>query len=240
MKIAKKVLKILLSLILLAVLAFGIKFTVFGYHADETARDALKNTDKVSVSEIPHGLLFDGPSAETALVFYPGAAVDYDAYAPLMQKLASGGIDCFLMQMPLNTAFLGSGFYHRVHDSYSYDRWLISGHSLGGVAACSYASKHPDEVDGIVLLASYTASDLTACEFPVLTLYGSRDKVLNRDSLQESASLLPSVHTEKELPGGNHAWFGSYGKQKGDGRALITHQMQWIWTAGQILRFDRK
>ena len=233
----KKVLKLLIIAILLAALVFSVRFTLFSYHADDTAKECLKSTSRISVSDIPHGKFFDGPGTDTALVFYPGGAVDYEAYAPLMQKLAGRGIDCFMMQMPVNFAFLGTGFFHKVHDSHTYDHWLICGHSLGGVAASMYAAKHPEEIDGIVFLASYPAADLSACDFPALTLTGSGDKVLNRSRLTESASLLPKVHTEKELPGGNHAWFGSYGKQKGDGRALVTHKIQWVWTAKEIRRF---
>lgn len=233
----KKIVKLLIIAIALVLLIFSIRFTVFAYHANDTAKECLKSTSKITVSEISHGLYYDGPGKDTALVFYPGAAVDFEAYAPLMQKLAGRGIDCFLMQMPVNFAFLGTGFFHKVHDSHTYDHWLICGHSLGGVAASMYAAKHPEEIDGIVFLASYPAADLSACDFPALTLTGSGDKVLNRSRLTESASLLPKVHTEKELPGGNHAWFGSYGKQKGDGRALVTHKIQWVWTAKEIRRF---
>ena len=35
---------------------------------------------------------------------------------------------------------------------YSYDRWYISGHSLGGAMAASFAAGHTDELDGVIML----------------------------------------------------------------------------------------
>ncbi|MBQ6398058.1 MAG: carboxymethylenebutenolidase, partial [Oscillospiraceae bacterium] len=37
------------------------------------------------------------------------------------------------------------------------------------------------------------------------------------------------------IEGGNHAQFGSYGTQKGDGAALIPPEQQWDETAADIL-----
>lgn len=39
--------------------------------------------------------------------------------------------------------------------------WYVGGHSLGGAMAASYAAKHTDELDGLVLLAAYSTADLT-------------------------------------------------------------------------------
>ena len=38
----------------------------------------------------------------------------------------------------------------------------------------------------------------------------------------------------ESLPGGNHAWFASYGEQRGDGPATISPEEPWDWTAEQI------
>lgn len=42
------------------------------------------------------------------------------------------------------------------------------------------------------------------------------------DKLEEGRKLLPKGSKEKCIEGGNHAQFGSYGKQKGDGEARIS------------------
>ena len=46
---------------------------------------------------------------------------------------------------------------------------------------------------------------------------------------------MPQVYGEHVITGGNHAWFGSYGEQKGDGTAAISHEEQWLETVNYIL-----
>ena len=43
-----------------------------------------------------------------------------------------------------------------------------------------------------------------------------------------------------EIPGGNHAQFGNYGVQDGDGEAEISAQVQQEVTAGMILKMMEK
>jgi hypothetical protein len=43
--------------------------------------------------------------------------------------------------------------------------------------------------------------------------------------------------TEQVIEGGNHAYFGMYGEQKGDGAATITNLEQITTTANYIIEF---
>ena len=61
-----------LVLLLLSAAAFFI-YTAAYYPAGEVGRRALMS-DSVTVEETDFGWLFDGPSADTALIFYPGAS----------------------------------------------------------------------------------------------------------------------------------------------------------------------
>ena len=47
----------------------------------------------------------------------------------------------------------------------------------------------------------------------------------------------PENFTEKVISGGNHAQFGSYGAQKGDGQASITAAEQQKQTSDEIIRW---
>lgn len=40
-----------------------------------------------------------------------------------MYRLAEQGMDCFLIKMPCNLAFLGQNKAGNVMDSYKYERW---------------------------------------------------------------------------------------------------------------------
>lgn len=205
------------------------------YRADARAVDALQSDDVVNVDETGYGYLFDGPGEDAALVFYPGAKVETQAYAPLMREIASEGVDCVLVDMPYHLAIFGIGRADWAMDDFDYDRWYVGGHSLGGAMAASYAAGHLDNLDGIVLLASYSTEDLHAAGFSSLSVYGSNDGVLNRETYAEDAANLPDDSSEVVIEGGNHAQFGDYGAQAGDGEAEITPEEQQAQTAQAVV-----
>ncbi|MCD8018190.1 MAG: alpha/beta hydrolase, partial [Clostridiales bacterium] len=206
------------------------------YRADETVSEQyLQSTDSVVVSVIAQGYYFDGEGTDIACIFYPGAKVEYTAYAPLMMNLAENGIDCFLVEMPYNLAIFGINRADRILEDYEYAHWYLSGHSLGGAMAASYASEHLESLDGLILLASYSTTSLDADEFQVLSIYGSEDQVLSMEKLEEGRQYMPEDYTEVCIIGGNHAWFGFYGEQEGDGKATISREEQWQQTADAVL-----
>jgi predicted esterase len=164
----------------------------------------------------------------TAFVFYPGGKVAHDAYAPLMQKLTLEGVTCVLVKMPFNLAVFDTNAAERVFQLLpDIQNWYIGGHSLGGAMASSYAGANSDKLKGLVLLAAYP---LNTSELPTLTVYGSEDSVLDKSKLDGLNNVL-------EITGGNHAYFGDYGEQKGDGTASITREEQQTQTVAAIVRF---
>lgn len=73
-------------------------------------------------------------------------------------------------------------------------------------------------------------------EKPVLSIYGSEDKVLNIEKYNDSKSLMDNL-TEIIIKGGNHAQIGNYGPQDGDGIAKITPEKQQDKIRKAILEF---
>lgn len=205
------------------------------YHTDENVQAYLQKKDSVSILEMPDGLYLDGSGDDTAVIFYPGAKVEYTAYLPLLSDLAERGIDCFLIKMPCNLAFFGQNKAKKIMDSYEYDHWYLSGHSLGGAMAASYASGHLESLNGLVLLAAYPTKSLKSDSFSVLSIYGSEDGVLNMEKVEEGKSQMPADYTEICIEGGNHAQFGNYGEQKGDHTAGISREEQQKQTVDAIL-----
>ena len=57
---------------------------------------------------------------------------------------------------------------------------------------------------------------------------------MNREKYEESRDLLPTSVTELTIEGGNHAHFGNYGPQSGDGEATIPASQQQQATAQAI------
>lgn len=211
---------------ILLVLVVGSVVYVNDAYASEDVSDALATDEMVQVEQIKEGYYFDGPGTEEALVFYPGAKVEYTAYAPLLRQISEEGIDCFLVQMPGNLAMFGQNKAEDIMKQYPYEKWYLSGHSLGGAMAASFAGKHVEELDGLILLAAYSTADLQEADFPVLLIYGDQDKVLNQENFTKCKNNLPEASTIVVIAGGNHAKFGNYGKQDGDGEAKISAGQQ--------------
>ncbi|MBQ6265931.1 MAG: hypothetical protein IJK60_10835 [Clostridia bacterium] len=232
-----KITKLLVPIVLIiALICGGAVYVNDYYRADGVALSALQSDGSVAVSKEYFGYYFDGPSTENALVFYPGGKVEETAYAPLLHKLAARGVDVFLVKMPARLAFFGINKADDLTANFNYSRWYIGGHSLGGVAASSYASKNAASFDGLILLASYSTKALPE-SLDTLLVYGSLDGVLNTGSYEQCKQNLPGGFTEVIIEGGNHAGFGSYGAQKGDGQAAITPGEQTKKTAEIILDF---
>ncbi|MBR0413053.1 MAG: alpha/beta hydrolase [Eubacterium sp.] len=196
----------------------------------------MTSSEAVTVTHIDEGYFFDGPSEDKALIFYPGAKVEETAYAPIMKSLAEQGVDCFLIKMPMKLAILGANKADDIRANYDYDNYYLAGHSLGGAMAANYASEHLNDYAGLFLLAAYPTKDLTAARLPIVFLYGDNDKVLNREKLEVGFTLAPDNYQKVEIAGSNHAQFGSYGAQDGDGTATITPKEQWQITVNTIIK----
>lgn len=205
------------------------------YTADESVHAVLQTDETVTVVKEDYGWLFDGPSDQDALIFYPGGKVEETAYAPFLHKLAENGMDVFLVRMPFRLAVFGRDKADRVTAQYDYARWYIGGHSLGGVMAASYAATHGSLLSGVFLLAAYPVKPLDDNMRAVL-IYGSEDGVLDREKLKAAARYLPDGSEIYVIEGGNHAQFGNYGAQNGDGNALISSDEQQRRTTEIILQ----
>ena len=195
------------------------------HHADFVAEEAMVSDSTVHIIQTEFGWFFDGESDKNALIFYPGGKVEACSYAPLCRKLAQTGIDVFLVEMPFNLAVFGENKADKIIGSMQYKHWFIAGHSLGGVMAASYASRHPDKLSGVILLASYSTKKLDN-KLRTVLIYGSEDTVLNMEDYKKNLRNTPESTIEYMIEGGNHAQFGSYGVQSGDGTALISHNQQ--------------
>lgn len=203
------------------------------YHADAVALQALHSDETVAITHMEYGWYFDGPATEDAFIFYPGGKVEAEAYAPLCHQLAERGIDVCLVEMPCRLAILQPHKAKQVFSVHHYRNWYIGGHSLGGVAATQFAAQNDNLLKGVILLGAYAMKDVH--DLKTLFIYGSEDHVLNMKQYQKNRHHAPKDALEHIIVGGNHAQFGSYGVQKGDGTALITPEKQIEETVEVIL-----
>lgn len=234
-----KKLRITLVLALILCVA-GWIYVADDYPANDEAIAAMNPVSGVSVIHGKNTVAFIPSETDTGFIFYPGGKVEHTAYAPLMRALAEEGILCVLAEMPLNLAVLDMDAAGDIPEQYpEIENWYIGGHSLGGSMAASHAAKNPSLYDGIVLLASYSATDLGISDMPVISVYGSEDGVLNIRKYEEYKDNLPSDFEEHIIEGGNHAGFGSYGSQDGDGIPMVSSEDQIRETVRLLADFFR-
>lgn len=225
----RKGLKIFIAMLLAVIVAAGIAFGVYAgiyYHADGSVDAYLTADDgQVTIAQTKYGWFLDGPSEENAMVFYPGAKVEAKAYIPILDKFAEAGMDVCLVKMPFNLAIFGQNKASKVIGQYDYENWYVGGHSLGGAMSAAYAAKHSDQLKGVILLAAYATEKLDDSLVEIV-LYGSEDRVLRSAKIVEGREFAPERYYEYEIEGGNHAQFGNYGEQSGDGISQISAEEQ--------------
>jgi dienelactone hydrolase len=158
-----------------------------------------------------------------------------------MMELASNGILCILIEMPFNLAVFDMNAADGIRQLYpGIDHWYIGGHSLGGSIAASYAAKNSEDFDGVILLGSYSTTDISATTLDALSIYGSEDHVMNREKYEKYKTNLPEDMTEIVIDGGCHAYFGMYGEQEGDGTPTLSAEEQIRVSADYISDFVLK
>lgn len=229
----KKRLKIALTIITIVIILTG-AFLIYVsdyYRADDVVIKAMQNKATMRVED---NLIILSPIApsDSALIFYPGAKVEYFAYLPILEKIEQRcGITCILVKMPFNMAIFDVNAAEEIIDQFpDIKSWYIGGHSMGGAMASDYASKHQDKVKGLILLGAYIYGNYPTEN--ALTVYGTFNT-----SVAEKINYTENIVV---IEGGNHAQFGNYGKQKGDPDATISSEEQQNIAVEAIKEFLEK
>lgn len=190
---------------------------------------AMESTETVIVADGRPITFTPVDAASAGLIIYPGAFVEPRSYAPAAHELANRGVFVAIVPMPFSLAILGSNRADGVIEAYpEIADWVISGHSLGGVMAARYTSNHPDTIDGLTLWASYPEDgvDLSSWNGETTSIFGTLDGLTSVEDVEDSRTRLPGDTAFVPIDGGNHAYFGWYGDQRGDNPATITRAEQ--------------
>ncbi len=99
-----------------------------------------------------------------------------------------------------------------------------------------YLSTTSYNFKGIIFLASYPSKQIKE-SLSSLSIYGTKDNVLNMEDFNKKKSLLPTNQTIVEIDGGNHSYYGNYGEQRNDGIATISRLEQQKITKDAIIKY---
>lgn len=227
-KAGKIILIALFALILILAAAFFVYVSDYR-HADENTLTLLKDNPDITQDGNLTVLAPDAVTdSGTGFIFYPGGKVEETAYLPLLERLREGGVTVVLVKVPFHLAVFDINAADKVFERVpSVSLWYIGGHSLGGAMASSYVAGNEDKLAGLILLGAYPVND---SPIPTLCIYGSEDIMLDKTKLVGVEHVL-------KIEGGNHAQFGNYGVQEGDGVASISREVQQAQAAQAMLAF---
>ncbi|MFU2417813.1 alpha/beta hydrolase [Peptacetobacter sp. AB800] len=237
-KINKNIFKAVAVVVIIALVS-SLAWLLNAYEPQDVARENLVSSSDVEVVEgditefIPKDVV-----SNTGVIIYPGARIDVKAYAPLANRLAQNGYKVFAVDMPFNMAIFSSHKADKViEENKDIENWVIVGHSLGGAMATNAISTN-NKIKGIVYLASYPSGDkIKDSGAKVLSIWGSKDGVINFDNMIKAKEDLPKDTEYVEIEGGNHSAFGDYGLQKGDTKSIIPENKQLDITVESICNF---
>lgn len=197
-------------------------------------------------------------TAKLGVVFYGGALVDPRGYSPVAKELSERygmavAIQIFEDDLPFKRGSCNTARLDLAEEEFPYiEKWVLVGHSLGGIAAMTDVwtlVNGTDKIAGLVLLASYIRDDLgcgevdfSSTSMPMASINASLDGVVNATSFLSGQPLLPVNDTfHMEILGGNHGQFGSYNDSERttllgqvDGNATIPETVQQDLAVGAI------
>ena len=236
----KRLILLIIALIVVAAAA-GFTYYVSDYsHADSTAVAALSSNGSYSVVDTSNSITFTPTQnrSSVGVIFYPGAKVQPESYAVLASKLAQNGYTTIIVKMPFNLAIFGENKANDVIAEHGeIHKWVIGGHSLGGVFASDYAVNNQNKIKGVIYLAAYPNTNASNASFKALSIRGSLDGLATADQISQNLNKFPANTTFITIDGGNHYNFGDYGVQAGDNNSTISREQQQNETINYILTF---
>lgn len=229
--------------VLLVAASVGIWWVGTPYTANPAVIEVVEADPAVELSSFDGGYVLAptedgavGPSK--VLAFYPGARVDPSAYLPVLAPVVEQtGATVYVPRPTLNLAVFDQGMAKPILATHPEAQIYVGGHSLGGAMACRFADRNGDRLSGLVLFGSYCDRDLSKSDLRVLSVEGSADTVIDRDTSEENRKYLPNRTLDITIDGLNHTQFGAYSGQPGDSPATISYTQAHERLADALVEF---
>ncbi|GHD24657.1 hypothetical protein GCM10007147_20980 [Nocardiopsis kunsanensis] len=233
------------TLVVLLVLGVGV-FALWVSDPYEALPGSVERAEEaVEVTVGEDGVVLEPPEGEVerAVVFYPGARVEPEAYAATWAPVvAETGVGVVIARMPLNLAVLAPGRAEEMTDRFEAREWYVGGHSMGGAMAAYAAGGDGLTTEGLILWGSYAVAGAGLAERGdqrVLSVSASEDLLVDPGTVRDRSGDLPDGAVTVEIDGMNHAQFGDYGPQTADGTPQIRNAEAWERLTEETAEFLR-
>lgn len=217
-------------LIVIGVFSFLVIYSMSSYYPEPEMSTYLVEINGLDRLESNGAIVYEVESYDTHIILIPGGKVYPTAYEYLAYNLAKEGYKVTLIKTPFQLAIVNPYQANKYYEEGKNN--ILIGHSLGGVVASMNASKKA--YDTLFILGSYPIADVKDTQ--TVLLVGSEENLLNNENYSKNKDNLTNV-TEHIIEGGNHAYFGFYGEQKGDNEAMITNKEQQDFVISYIISF---
>ncbi|MCD7843980.1 MAG: alpha/beta hydrolase [Clostridiales bacterium] len=179
---------------------------------------------------------FRGES-DIGFLIFAGAKTDERAYTYLAKLLHEEEHTVVIPKQRFHLSAFGTKHGLEIIDSNpQIKKWILIGHSLGGMPVGQIASARQDKLIGVAFLATFAAIDLSGLDIAAIRITAENDGVMNNDTMENYNSNLPKNAVNKMLKGANHQGFAAYRSASGrDGKASISWQEQNEITVRLIL-----
>lgn len=211
-----------LSLLAVTAISFLTYFHIV-FMAEREATLEVFRDDRITVENRDGSVVLSpvAGASSSGLLYFPGARVDPYSYAHPLVDVAASGVTVVIVDPLFNMALVDPrDLQELTAPAPRTTHWTLAGHSLGGVRACMLAD-HPT-VTGLVLMASYCANDISNLTITVVQVLAANDGLIDIVSVAEAQGFLPPGTQVVTLEGANHASFGTYGPQPGDGPTTLS------------------
>ena len=224
--------KLLLAIAVAIVLALGavgyLWLTVLVDPMPETDA-ALVSDGSVTVETDPWLTFTPTEPADTGFIFYPGGRVPAEAYALAARAIAEAGYLTVVPSMPFGLAVLAPDTADGDHRGPPGDRalghrWPLARRRHGRRLRRRTRGRSRGSCCG--RRTRPVAPTSRAASLAVTSVFATEDGLATVDEIEASRSQLPPDTEFVEIAGGNHAGFGWYGEQDGDGEATISREEQ--------------
>jgi hypothetical protein len=231
---AKRGKKIIIFLSIISALVIALITMLLYYNkAFPEALDIAGTMDKVRNDYYFHG------DSKVGFVIFAGAKADERSYSYIAKLLHDEGHTVVIPKVSFHLSAFGIDHgFTIMKDNPQVEKWILVGHSLGGLPVSRIAAKQPDKLLGIALLATMASTDLSELDISAIRITAENDKIMSNKMMDSYLDNLPKDSLHIEIKGANHQGFAAYNSfMSRDGKAAITWQEQNEETARLILDF---